>query len=370
MLLRKFSWEKLHRDLSYKNIIVFGAGGALKNFLYFMQRINIATLENIEYIVDNDEKKWGKNITISNKMVEIVSPRKFLSIYNKNKVLIIASQFLEDIMKQLSAHIELQGVYFYDDIKVCVCEHEYDIPKSFKRCSKQIIPKVLHYCWFGRKKLPDQYIEWMKSWKKFCSDYEIVEWNEDNYDYHKNQYMSEAYQAGKWGFVSDYARLDIVNTYGGIYLDTDVELVRNLDELLYQPAFFGIHDDGRCNTGLGFGAEAGFPLLQLLMSDYEDRRFIKGNDVMDLTVCPAIQTATLERLGYEKINKYQIVENASFLPAPILGGFIGTELCMKNESFSIHHAAWSWRDNIGGADAILKGRMVKSEKMWRESAGI
>ena len=369
MLLNNFSWDKLQYDLSKKHIIFFGAGGALQTTVNFICRIDKTYAKNIKYIVDNDAEKWGKDIYIFEKAVKIISPDKLSAIYNQGYIVIITTQFVEEIIKQLSSYSNLKEaeIYFYDDIKICVCQQEFKIPKTFKRDTRQRIPKILHYCWFGRNKLPDDYVKWMESWRKYCSDYEIIEWNENNYDCHKNRYISEAYQAGKWGFVSDYARLDIVNTNGGIYLDTDVELVRNIDELLYQPAFFGIQDDGCCNTGLGFGAEAGFPLLSALMLDYENRSFVDYDGMMDMTVCPDIQTAALENLGYQKRNYYQIVENAAFLPAPLLSGFIGTELCMSKDVFSIHHAAWSWRDNISKADTILKARMLESEKKWRES---
>ncbi|RKW32245.1 MAG: glycosyl transferase, partial [Lachnoanaerobaculum sp.] len=106
-----------------------------------------------------------------------------------------------------------------------------------------MIPKVIHYCWFGGKPLPKIARKCIQSWKRFCPDYEIVEWNEKNYDIHKNSYMEEAYLQKKWGFVPDFARLDIIYQNGGIYLDTDVELIRPLDELLYHRAYMGFEGE-------------------------------------------------------------------------------------------------------------------------------
>ena len=93
-----------------------------------------------------------------------------------------------------------------------------------------MIPKIIHYCWFGGKEKPKDVLDCIASWKKYCPDYKIIEWNETNYDVHKNQYMSDAYKERKWAFVSDYARIDVVYTYGGIYLDTDVEVIKPLNE--------------------------------------------------------------------------------------------------------------------------------------------
>ena len=93
------------------------------------------------------------------------------------------------------------------------------------------IPKIIHYCWIGTKEKPESVQYCIESWKKFCPDYEIIEWNESNY-FTKNEYMKEAYEAKKWGFVPDYARLDIIYNYGGIYPDTDVEIIKSFDEYL------------------------------------------------------------------------------------------------------------------------------------------
>lgn len=124
-----------------------------------------------------------------------------------------------------------------------------------------MIPKIIHYCWVGNCQKPKSVLYCIESWRKFCPDYRIIEWNESNYDFSKNKYMWQAYEAKKWGFVPDYARLDIVYQYGGIYLDTDVELVKNIDELLSHKAFMGFEDTGDgeffVNCGHGFGAEPG-----------------------------------------------------------------------------------------------------------------
>ena len=100
------------------------------------------------------------------------------------------------------------------------------------------IPKKIHYCWVGGTAKPKSVQYCIDSWKKYCPDYEIIEWNEDNYDFSKNRYMKEAYDNKKWGFVPDYARLDIIYQHGGIYMDTDVEMVANLDDLLEYEGFF------------------------------------------------------------------------------------------------------------------------------------
>ena len=116
-----------------------------------------------------------------------------------------------------------------------------------------MIPKIIHYCWFGRNPLPPLALKCIASWKKFFPDYEIKEWNEDNFDVNMIPYTKEAYEAKKWAFVSDYFRMEKVAEYGGIYFDTDVELMRNPSILLLDPAFFAFETCDAVNAAI-FGA--------------------------------------------------------------------------------------------------------------------
>ena len=100
-----------------------------------------------------------------------------------------------------------------------------------------MIPKIIHYCWFGGKKKPENVEQYILSWKNKCPDYEIREWNENNFDIKSNCFCKEAYEKKKWAFVSDYARLAILYKYGGIYMDTDVEVIKPFDNLLTYQAF-------------------------------------------------------------------------------------------------------------------------------------
>ena len=123
------------------------------------------------------------------------------------------------------------------------------------------IPKVIHYCWFGKGEMPKLAKKCIRSWKKYCPDYEIICWNEDNFDLSQNRYMREAYEAGKWAFVSDFARLKIIYENGGIYLDTDVEIIKPIDDLTVNRGFMGFDEKGIVATGLGFGAEKGNEII-------------------------------------------------------------------------------------------------------------
>lgn len=159
------------------------------------------------------------------------------------------------------------------------------------------IPNKIHYCWFGGGKMPALEIKCIKSWRKYCPGYEIICWNESNFDINSNQYVREAYDAGKWAFVSDYVRLWAVYKYGGIYFDTDVELIKPIDGLLKNGAYVGRDEKGLVSTGLGFAAEPGNAAVGEMLKDYDNIHFLLPDGTYDITPCPHRNTAALERLG-------------------------------------------------------------------------
>ena len=210
------------------------------------------------------------------------------------------------------------------------------------------IPKVIHYCWFGKGKMPAIAEKCIKSWKKYCPDYEIVCWNEDNFDLTQNRYMREAYEAGKWAFVSDFARLKIIYDHGGIYLDTDVEIIKPIDPLLENNGFMGFDEKGIVATGLGFGAEAGNEIVGAFLRDYDDLPFVLADGSYDLTPCPDRNTAALKRLGMDTENTDQVFMDVKFLPREYLcpmDYYTGKKTITKH-TYSIHHYCASWTSKV------------------------
>ena len=208
-----------------------------------------------------------------------------------------------------------------------------------------MIPKKIHYCWIGGNPLPESAKKCIKSWRKYCPDYEIIEWNETNYDFSKIPYMKEAYEAKKWGFVPDYARLDIIYTHGGIYIDTDVEMVRSFDPLLELPGFAGFQDERYVALGLGFGAEPGNPVIKALKDSYEAKHFLKEDGTPDLTPSPELNTETLisffglQPNGQEQtIQSFKVFIPEYFCPKSFVDGIIRK----TKRTFSIHHFDASW----------------------------
>lgn len=209
-----------------------------------------------------------------------------------------------------------------------------------------MIPKVIHYCWFGRHPLPDLAVKCISSWKKFFPEYEIKEWNEENFDLQSCEYCREACKEKKWAFVSDYARFKILYEYGGIYFDTDVEVVRNMDDIIRKGPFIGrerIAGSFPVNAGLGIAAEKNMPILKEIIDDYERSHFIQSAKME--TVVERV-TRILNKHGLSNTQKYEVIEGIQIYPSDYFCPYdynIG-ELHQTNNTRSIHWYDASWLD--------------------------
>lgn len=208
-----------------------------------------------------------------------------------------------------------------------------------------MIPKKIHYCWFGKKRLPKELEGYIKTWRKFCPDYEIIEWNETNFDVDSHPFMKAAYEAKAWAFVSDYARLKIVYDNGGIYLDTDVEIMRNLDFLLVNQCFIGVQQLGNlCATGLGFGAEVSNQVVLAMMKKYDDLIF-DINKKRELA-CPILNNSVIQSLGYKYVDEIVQLKHITVFPSkfmdPISPGNSKNLIC--EDTFFVHHYSASWEN--------------------------
>lgn len=207
-----------------------------------------------------------------------------------------------------------------------------------------MIPKVIHYCWFGGNPIPKNVKKYIKSWKKYCPDYEIKLWTEENFDITSHPFMEEAMKSKAWAFVSDYARLKIIYENGGIYLDTDVEVVRNLDCLLENKAFFGLQQPADyVATGLIFAAEKGNIAVKTMIDEYDNINFFEESkrDV----ACPIINTRALKKLGYMPVSRVIKFSDFTVYPPEYFDPYsVGKEarrMFTKN-TYSIHHYNASW----------------------------
>lgn len=206
-----------------------------------------------------------------------------------------------------------------------------------------MIPKKIHYIWFGGKPLPELTIRCIESWKSYCPDYEIIQWNESNFNFHENAYAEEAYKEKKWAFVSDYARLHILVNEGGIYIDTDVELLKSLDSLLVLEAFSGFEVKNRIQTAL-MGCQAGHPFFKELLESYKQRHFIKNDGSMDLTTNVSEITSHCLKKGLQLNNKLQEIDGITIFPNDFFcpKNVDTLQIKITQNSYAIHHFDGSW----------------------------
>ena len=207
-----------------------------------------------------------------------------------------------------------------------------------------MIPKKIHYCWFGGNPLDEKAKKCIESWKKYCPDYEIIEWNEKNYNIDKNKYVKYTYENKYYAFLTDYVRLDIIYNEGGIYLDTDVELLKKLDDLLNCDGYIGMEQIGTINTGQGFGAKKGHPFIKENKSYYEIHNFFDEKGNFKKEICVNITTNILRKKGLKKENAIQNVYDMIIYPVDYFCPLkVGTnKLNITNNTYSIHHFSASW----------------------------
>lgn len=206
-----------------------------------------------------------------------------------------------------------------------------------------MIPKKIHYIWFGGNPLSPLALRCIDSWKAQCPDYEIVRWDESNFDISQNKYCREAYENGKWAFVSDYARLWVLVHEGGIYMDTDVELLKPLDDFLHEEAFSGFESEGSVPTGL-MAAKKGFPLFTELLEDYGDRNFILPDGSMNTTTNVVYITESCRRNGLILNGEKQTVAGFTLYPKDYFcpKDYSTKKLELTPNTYAIHHFDGSW----------------------------
>lgn len=210
-----------------------------------------------------------------------------------------------------------------------------------------MIPKIIHYCWFGGKPLPEMAQKCIASWKKYLPEYELRLWNEETFDLDMYPYTREAYDNRKFAFVSDVVRLWALEKFGGVYMDADVEILRPLGELMELPAFTG-YEASLSNapvTGLMASAPHGVWVREQL-AYYEGRHFLLPDGTMDLTTNTITIARIMQEGGFKIDGKYGVYkDDLHVFPVDYFCPLTSTRvLKLTKNTYCIHHFASSWRD--------------------------
>lgn len=227
-----------------------------------------------------------------------------------------------------------------------------------------MIPKKIHYCWFGRGEKPEAAKRCIASWRKHCPDFEIIEWNEDNCAYLSMPFMAQAYSAKKYAFVSDVMRLIVLEEHGGVYFDTDVELIRSIAPLLGDEGFIGFENDEYVASGLVLAAQAQHPVIKAMISEYAKLDFINADGSMNAVGCPHINTAVFKRFGLIPNGQEQLVAGMRVYPADYFNPLdsLTGRLRKTARTYSIHWYSMSWLP----PQIRLKAR---AGRLWRRITG-
>lgn len=351
MILRNSTFEEFAEYVmnNNKKIVFFGAGTLLATWIPYV--IDFYKLKPyVIFCVDNNKSKWNTKLNLCGEDINIYSPEVLQKNSGDDIVIVITSSYFSKIVEQLDSitNLNLINCYIAPVMHISHKELYYENSKGVKKSKECRIPKLIHYCWFGKKTMPDRNQKCIESWRQYCPDYEIVEWNEDNYDVNKNLYMSQAYEAGRYGYVPDYARIDLLCEYGGLYFDTDVEIIRNIDDLLYQEAFCSFEEYPTINVGGGSGSVKSHPAFLGIREFREKQNFINPDGSYNLKTCGYYETIPLIRHGLRLDGTMQNVQGITVYPSDFFhpkSSVTGrTEITKR--TYSIHQFNWSWVDQI------------------------
>lgn len=340
-----------------KQVIIWGTGTFFQTCVpWLLETYDL--LGHVCCLIDKDRKKCGQKVDICEKTFLIQPPSSIDQWKNKECQLLITSSYFAGIVDW----VEAAGSNSFD----CYIAPLMFAPQrkdGFQkyRCKVRQIPKVIHYCWFGKGPVPEKNMRCIESWKKWCPDYEIIQWNEDNYDLRKNRYMMQAYEQGKYGYVPDYARIDLLYRYGGIYFDTDVELVRNIDDLLYLKGFTSFEEYPMVNFGGGSGSIKKLGVLKEILEFREKYDFIDSNGEQNLLTCGFYETKPLLKKGLRVANAVQNIEDLTVLTSEYfhVKSTITKEICKKEHTFGIHDFSWSWVSETQKKEQKRTGELVE-----------
>lgn len=227
----------------------------------------------------------------------------------------------------------------------------------------QGIPKRIHYIWFGKGEKSDLIKKCQESSRRILSDWEIIEWNEENYDINSCEYMEEAYNQKKYAFASDYARFDLLYRYGGVYLDTDVELLKPIsDSMLNCAGFTGIESNNKIAPGLVFACEPGNPIVGEIIKMYQSEHFIDPNGQINMRTVVDRVTEVFYRHGFQRNGLEQILEGFHIYPAEYFCAydFVTAEFTITDKTISIHHYTATWIDSKSRIKGYIKTFLRKS----------
>ncbi|MCR5671000.1 MAG: hypothetical protein K6G10_08345 [Butyrivibrio sp.] len=332
--------------LKTKDIICWGSGKHFRNStLPFLKKSGL--IHKLKGFVD---VPGTTDVVIDGRSFNRIGKDKLARMDSENTIIFIAVTGYEEIFAQISSDTGFVGFEavpaifleaLYEDMLLLSVDKP---PANFRKNDTPQIPKIIHAIWFSGDPLPELYQRCLDSWKKYAPDFEIKIWDLDSYKPDHCLFFDQAIEHGNYPFASDYARADILRRYGGIYMDLDVEMLRPIDDLLYNDAYMSFESLGRIECGSGMGAKPRHPIIEEICESYEARPYLKPDGTWDNSTCPVRYTQVIEKHGLKKNGGFQQVEDITVYPFEVLTGkSFDTGIVYSTElSYTLHHHNGSW----------------------------
>lgn len=333
-------------ELKTKDIICWGSGKHFRNItMPFLKRSGL--IENLKGFADASGKA---DVVIGDSSFPCFTRKEIATKNVRNTVLLIAVTGYEEILSQLLSDETLSmfdavpSIFIeslYEDMLLLSCDKPL---VNYRKHDRQMIPKIIHGIWFSGEPMPELYKKCLESWKKYAPEMEIKIWDLETYKPKDCLFFEQAIEHKNWSFASDYARADILRRYGGVYMDLDVEMLRPIDDLLYNDAYMSFESLERIECGSGMGAGPGHPIMQEICESYEKRPYLKEDGTWDNSTCPVRYTQVIEKHGLAKNGGFQFVDDITVYPFEVLTGkSFDTGIVYNTElSLTVHHHNGSW----------------------------
>ena len=344
-MLKLCSFSEFDKVIKNKRLFLIGAG---KRSVTLLQKYTW----NVFACIDNDESKNGTFLHVNNTQIPVHNWNYLLDNISANSILLVTPAVFESLLKKIESEAALSDIDCYIASYMHSLQWDFDrveaskVPYEITKGTTPKIPKIIHYFWFSGDPYPEKVQKCIDSWHKFCPDYEFKKWDLTNYK-PDCQYAKAALAHKCWAVASDYGRADVVYRYGGIYLDTDVELIKPLDDLLYDDAFIGFESLEYVDPGSGFGAVKDNPVIERFRSIYYDEKFLLEDGSLNKIVCPPYFTKKLIDIGLRQDGSFQRLDNIVVYPPLVLcpHSYVTDKIYLSDKTYSIHHHLAGWYSN-------------------------
>ena len=369
--MRKMTVSEYFESLKTKDIVCWGSGKHFRNSTYpFLCKSGL--IDKLNGFV---EVPGSTDVEIGNRFYGRIGKEELARMDREKTVILIAATGYDEILAQIRQDA---GLALFEAVPAIYLESLYEDmlllsvdkpPVDFRKHDKPMIPGIIHAIWFSDNPMPELYQRCLESWKKYSPDLEIRIWDLETYKPGHCLFFEQAVAHKNWAFASDYARADLLRRYGGVYMDLDVEMLRPIDDLLYNDAYMSFESADRIECGSGMGAKPGHPILQEICESYEKRPYLKPDGTWDNSTCPVRYTQVIEKHGLKKNGGFQFVEDITVYPFEVLTGkSFDTGIIYNTKlSYTVHHHNGSWIPDAAHRSVRERYERIRS---FLESKGI